>query len=161
MTGINKWGLAVAGVVTIAVVAGCSSSGKPSPNSGGSPSGGSSGGGSSTTSAKLGKIVYIPGLTGNPFYNTVSCGASAEAKTLGVGYSYQGASTFAVADQTNIVNAVVATKPGAIMISITDPTAMIGPLTAAKNAGIKMNGAQVVYGRGGLFDHFIENIAFQ
>ncbi|MDQ2739842.1 MAG: ABC transporter substrate-binding protein [Actinomycetota bacterium] len=135
MTVINKWGLAVAGVATIALVAGCSSSGKPSSNSGGSSSGGSS-----TTSAKLGKIVYIPGLTGNPFYNTVSCGASAEAKKLGVGYSYQGASTFAVPDQTNIVNAVVATKPGAIMISITDPTAMDGPLKAAKNAGIKIIG---------------------
>ena len=70
----------------------------------------------------------------------MSCGASTEAKKLGVDYSYQGSSTFDVAEQTKIVNAVVATKPGAIMISITDPTAMIAPLTAAKNAGIKIIG---------------------
>lgn len=68
---------------------------------------------SSTSAAKLGKVVYIPGLTGNPFYNTVSCGAKTKAKELGVDYSYQGSSTFDVAEQTKIVNAVVATKPGA------------------------------------------------
>ena len=29
-------------------------------------------------------VVYIPGLTGNPFYSTVACGAAVEAKKLGV-----------------------------------------------------------------------------
>ncbi len=114
-----------AAATALVLAAGCSSS----KTSSSSASGGS---------GKAGKIVYIPGLTGNPFYNTVSCGASTEAKKLGVDYSYQGSSTFDVAEQTKIVNAVVATKPGAIMISITDPTAMIAPLTAAKRAGIKI-----------------------
>jgi ribose transport system substrate-binding protein len=114
----------VAAVAAVALAAGCSSSG-------GASDSGKSGG-------KAGKIVYIPGLTGNPFYNTVACGASTEAKKLGVGFSYQGASTFDVAEQTKIVNAVAATKPGAIMISITDPKAMIAPLTAAKRQGIKI-----------------------
>jgi len=117
-----------AAATALVLAAGCSSSKN------------SSSAGASAGSAKLGKIVYIPGLTGNPFYNTVSCGASTEAKKLGVDYSYQGASTFDVALQTKILNAVVATKPGAIMISITDPTAMIAPLTAAKRAGIKIIG---------------------
>lgn len=121
-------GIALAGVTAAALVAGCSSS---SSNSG-------SGGSNAASSSKLGKVVYIPGLTGNPFYNTVSCGAKAEAAKKGVSYSYQGAPTFGVAEQTSVLNAVVATKPGAIMISITDPTAMIGPLTAAKAAGIKI-----------------------
>ena len=93
-----------------------------------------------TSGGKAGKVVYIPGLTGNPFYNTVACGASREAKAKGVAFGYQGASTFGVAEQTKILDAVVATKPGAIMISITDPTAMVAPLTAAKNAGIKIIG---------------------
>lgn len=118
-----------AAATAILLAAGCSSSkSSSSTSSGGSGSG------------KVGKVVYIPGLTGNPFYNTVSCGASTKAKELGVDYSYQGSSTFDVAEQTKIVNAVVATKPGAIMISITDPTAMIAPLTAAKRAGIKIIG---------------------
>lgn len=118
--------IATAAVVTAAATAlsGCSSSA----------------GGNTDASGKLGKVVYIPGLTGNPFYNTVACGAETEAKKLGVGFSYQGAPNFDVAAQTQIVNSVVATKPGAIMISITDPTAMIAPLTAAKRAGIKIIG---------------------
>jgi ribose transport system substrate-binding protein len=161
MRTINKLGIAVAGVGVLALAAGCSSSGKTtsaassasgattsaasaatSAAGGGSSSAASAGssGASSAATGNLGKVVYIPGLTGNPFYNTVSCGASTEAKKLGVGYSYQGAPTFGVAEQTKILNAVIATKPGAIMISITDPTAMIAPLTAAKKAGIKIIG---------------------
>ena len=86
------------------------------------------------------RIVYIPGLTGNPFYNTVSCGAGTEAKKQGVEFSYQGTTSWDTAGQVQVINAVVATKPGAIMISITDPTALIGPLTAAKAAGIVIIG---------------------
>jgi ribose transport system substrate-binding protein len=62
-------------------------------------------------------VVYIPGLTGNPFYSTVACGAAVEAKKLGVSFSTQGAPTFAVNAQTPVVNAVVARHPTAIMIS--------------------------------------------
>ena len=135
MTSRNKVGIAVAAVAAASLVAGCSSS-----KSGSSTGTSSAGTSNAASSARLGKVVYIPGLTGNPFYNTVSCGAKAEAAKMGVGYAYQGAPTFGVAEQTQILNAVVASKPGAIMISITDPTAMVGPLTAAKQAGIKIIG---------------------
>jgi ribose transport system substrate-binding protein len=130
----NKAVLVAAGALAAALVAGCGSSG------GSDDSASAATQGSGSSSGKVGKVVYIPGLTGNPFYNTVSCGAKTEAAKLGVDYAYQGASTFGVAEQTKVLNAVVATKPGAIMISITDPTAMIGPLTAAKSAGIKIIG---------------------
>ena len=83
-------------------------------------------------------VVYIPGLTGNPFYSTVACGASVEAKKLGVSFSTQGAATFAVNAQTPVVNAVVARHPTAIMISNDDPKAMIPPLLKAQQAGIKV-----------------------
>ena len=86
------------------------------------------------------KIVYIPGLTGVAFYSSVSCGAADEAKRLGATFTTQGDATFAVDKQTAVLNAVVATKPDAIMISITDPKAMIAPLLKAKNAGIKIIG---------------------
>jgi ribose transport system substrate-binding protein len=130
MSTSKAWIAGAAVLTTAALVAGCSSSGSASPGTGGSSQAASSG--------KLGKVVYIPGLTGNPFYNTVACGAETEAKKLGVSFSYQGSSTFSVADQTKVLNSVVATKPGAIMISITDPVAMYGPLEAAKRAGIKI-----------------------
>lgn len=86
------------------------------------------------------KIVYVPGLTGVPFYSSVSCGADAEAKRLGAAFTTQGDPTFAVDKQTAIINSLVASKPDAIMISITDPKAMIVPLKQAKDAGIKIIG---------------------
>jgi ribose transport system substrate-binding protein len=86
------------------------------------------------------KIVYIPGLTGVAFYSSVSCGAAAEAKRLGASFDTQGDPAFAVDKQTAVLNAVVATKPDAIMISITDPKAMIAPLAKAKAQGIKIIG---------------------
>ena len=154
MTRRTTIAAAAAGLSALTLAAGCSSSSSTgsagtstSPSAGAStdstastaPSPSTSGAAGSAGGA-LGKVVYIPGLTGNPFYNTVSCGAKTEAAKQGVGFSYQGAPTFGVAEQTKILNAVVATKPGAIMISITDPTAMIAPLTAAKQAGIKIIG---------------------
>ena len=91
-------------------------------------------GGSSAGSNKVGKVVDIPGLTGNPFYTTVGCGA-AEAKASNVKFSVQGAPEFDVAEQTQIVNALTASKPDAIMISITDPKAMIAPLAQPRPRG--------------------------
>src|SRR3954454_906972 len=113
------------------VVVGCGS------DSGGSSSSGSSGGGDGGGGKKM-KIVYIPGLTGNPFYSTVACGAEAVAAKNNVDFSVQGSPEFDVAKQTAVVNAVVAKKPDAIMISHTDPKAMIPPLKQAKDAGIKI-----------------------
>ncbi|TKV59251.1 substrate-binding domain-containing protein [Nakamurella flava] len=86
------------------------------------------------------KVVYVPGLTGVPFYSSVSCGAKAEADRLGLQFTTQGDPTFAVDKQTAIVNALIADKPDAMMISITDPEAMIGPLQEAKDAGIQVIG---------------------
>lgn len=86
------------------------------------------------------KVVYVPGLTGVPFYSSVSCGAKFEADRLGLQFTTQGDPTFAVDKQTAIVNALIADKPDAMMISITDPEAMIGPLQEAKDAGIQVIG---------------------
>ena len=134
MSTLKKLVPVAAAVVGATLLAACSSS---SNTSTGTTSSGST---ASATNSKLGKVVYIPGLTGNPFYSTVSCGASTEAAKDGVAFATQGASTFDVAKQTQILNAVVASKPGAIMISITDPNALIAPLKAAKAAGIKVIG---------------------
>ena len=98
-----------------------------------SGSSGASGGGE-----KKKEIVYVPGLTGNPFYSTVACGAKSVASKYNVEFSVQGASEFNVAKQTNIVNALIASKPDGIMISHTDPKAMIAPLARAKAAGVEI-----------------------
>ncbi|QXG77562.1 substrate-binding domain-containing protein [Modestobacter sp. L9-4] len=92
-------------------------------------------GGSSGAGDKL-SVAYVPGLTGNPFYSTVGCGGRDRAKELGVDFKVQGSPTFDVAAQTSVVNALVADKPDALMISVTDATAMAIPLTEAKDAGV-------------------------
>lgn len=122
-------GLIAAAVVSTALVAGCGSSDDSS------GSGGSGGSGGDEI-----EVVYVPGLTGNPFYNTVACGARSVAAENDVKFSVQGSSTFDVARQTEIVNALTASRPDAIMISITDPKAMIPPLAQAKANGIKIIG---------------------
>ena len=130
----SRLGAAACAAALAVAVAGCGSS-KSSGSSSGS-SGSSSSGGS--VSGKGVKVVYIPGLTGNPFYSTVACGAAAEAKQLGASFSTQGAPTFAVNAQTPVVEAVTARKPSAIMISNDDPKAMIPPLLRAQAEGIKI-----------------------
>lgn len=93
---------------------------------------------SAAAPAKKLKVVYVPGLTGNPFYTTVGCGAQSVAAKLNVDFSVQGAPQFDLAAQTAIVEALIASKPDAIMISITDSKGMIAPLARAKAAGIKI-----------------------
>jgi ribose transport system substrate-binding protein len=127
MTGPRKVAAGLTAIVAVIALAACSSS---------SSSTSASGGSSASASGKT--VVYIPGLTGNPFYTSVGCGASTEAGLLGVKFSVQGASTFSVPLQTQVLNAVIASKPAAIMISITDPVAMSAPLERAKADGIKV-----------------------
>jgi ribose transport system substrate-binding protein len=99
-----------------------------------------SSGSASTGGKSSGKksIVYVPGLTGNPFYSTVACGAKSVAAKNNVDFSVQGAPEWNVAKQTAIVNAIISKKPDAIMISHNDPKAMIVPLKRAESAGIKV-----------------------
>jgi ribose transport system substrate-binding protein len=112
-------------------VAGCGGDDEAATGGGGGGNSGGGGGGKK-------EIVYVPGLTGNPFYSTVACGAKSVASKYNVDFSVQGSPEFDVAKQTAVVNALVARKPDAIMISHTDPKAMIPPLKAAQEAGIKI-----------------------
>lgn len=121
----------VVAVLTVPALAACSSGSSSS-----SASGSSSAAAAGSASGK--SVVYIPGLTGNPFYTSVGCGAATEAAATGVKFSVQGASTFSVPLQTQVLTSVVASKPAAIMISITDPVAMYAPLAKAKADGIKV-----------------------
>jgi ribose transport system substrate-binding protein len=127
--------------LALALAACGSSSSSSSSSSTAAGSGSSSTAASSSSGSSSGakyKVVYVPGLTGNPFYTTVACGAASVAKSLGVQFSVQGAPTFAVSAQTPIVQALLASKPNAIMISNDDPKGMIPPLLAAQRAGIKI-----------------------
>jgi ribose transport system substrate-binding protein len=101
---------------------------------GGSASSGGSSGGSGTGTQY--RIVLIQGVAGDEFYVTMACGAQAKAQELGVKFNAQGPSSFDPTVQTPILNAVVQTKPDAILIAPTDKTAMIAPIQNAVNRGI-------------------------
>jgi ribose transport system substrate-binding protein len=84
-------------------------------------------------------IVYIQGMSGNPFFNSLTNGCKDEAAKLGnVTFTYQGANNYSPQAQTPVLNAVIAAKPDAIIISPMAGEAMMTPLKQAKDAGIKL-----------------------
>lgn len=113
---------AAAGVLALSA---CSSSG------GAAPRGGDSGSG-----AQGKKVVYIwPDK--EPVYTAVGCGAQDVATRAGVDFSFSDPPrTFSPTDQIPIVDAVIAEHPDAIMVSASDPKALVVPLKQA--AGIKV-----------------------
>ena len=84
------------------------------------------------------KIAFVQGVAGDQFYITMQCGVEAEAKKLGATVEVQGPQKFDPTLQKPIVDAVVASKPDALLVAPTDVTAMQAPLKAAADAGIKV-----------------------
>jgi len=83
-------------------------------------------------------VTLIQGVRGDEFYVTMACGAREAASKLNVNLDVQGPEEFDAAQQTPIVNSVVARKPDAILIAPTDVKAMIAPISQAVDAGIKV-----------------------
>ena len=81
-------------------------------------------------------IAFIQGVIGDNFYITMDCGAKAKAAELGVTVDTQGPDKFDATLQTPILNAVVQSRPDAIMMAPNDRQAMIAPIQAAIDAGI-------------------------
>lgn len=84
------------------------------------------------------KITYIQGVTGNPFYMSVTCGAAEAAKRLGVTFDGQGPAQYTPALQLRVLNAVIAAQPDGIMFTADDPVALTATLIEAKARGIKI-----------------------
>jgi ribose transport system substrate-binding protein len=82
-------------------------------------------------------IAFIQGVIGDNFYITMDCGARAKAEAIGnVTIDTQGPERFDQTLQTPILNAVVQSRPSAIMMAPNDRTGMIAPIQAAIDAGI-------------------------
>lgn len=83
------------------------------------------------------RIAFIQGVIGDNFYITMDCGAQAKAAALGnITIETQGPEQFDQTLQTPILNAVIQTKPDAIMMAPNDVKGMIAPIQAAIDAGI-------------------------
>ncbi|MFN8591358.1 MAG: ABC transporter substrate-binding protein [Thermomicrobiales bacterium] len=82
-------------------------------------------------------IAFIQGVIGDNFYITMDCGARAMAESLGnITIDTQGPERFDQTLQTPILNAVVQSKPSAIMMAPNDSKGMIAPIQAAIDAGV-------------------------
>jgi len=83
-------------------------------------------------------ITFIQSLAGNPFYNTVACGAEEAAKRLGVTFDVQAPQQYQAAQQLRVLDAVIAAHPDGILFAASDPVALTPTLRQAKDAGIKI-----------------------
>lgn len=81
-------------------------------------------------------IAYIKGYTGDEYYTSQECGVLEAAAALGVTATINGAAEWDAAKQTTVLQAVIQTAPGVIIIDATDSRAMIAPVQAAVDAGI-------------------------
>lgn len=82
------------------------------------------------------KVTLIQGVKADNFYISMACGAQAAASEYGAKLTVQAPDKFDATLQTPLLNAVVQSKPDAILIAPNDAVAMIAPIQDAINAGI-------------------------
>lgn len=87
--------------------------------------------------AKPKRVVYVSGVKAGA-YHPVACGMQEVAKRTGVELEVQEPDTFSPTAQIPLVNAAVASRPDALVISATDTKALVGPLKQAAAQGIKV-----------------------
>lgn len=96
---------------------------------------------SSATTAKAAKdikVVFIPKLSGNAFFESANVGAQDIAKQVGFNCKYDGNPQASVANQVQIINSAVTQGADAVAISAVDPNGLNESLKAAKAAGVKV-----------------------
>jgi ribose transport system substrate-binding protein len=82
-------------------------------------------------------VTLVAGITTDAFYLTMKKGAQAEAKKLGVSFTFTGSpSAFSPPTQIPFLNATIARKPSVILIAPTDVNALATPIQRAIRAGI-------------------------
>ncbi len=88
------------------------------------------------------------GVKDDGFYITMQGGAKAMADKLGMDFMTDGPAQFNAAQQTPIVDAMIAKKPDVLLIAATDKQALIEPLKRANDAGIKVISVDTYIGDG-------------
>jgi ribose transport system substrate-binding protein len=83
-------------------------------------------------------ITLMVGVTGDPFYVSMQCGASAAAKKLGYKLQVQGPDKFDATLQNPLLDAVASAKPAALLVAPNDVKASASPLKRIQAAGTKV-----------------------
>ena len=85
-----------------------------------------------------GKVVFVPKVTGNSFFESGNLGAQEMAKKEGFTVDYNGNAVASVANQVTIINNAVQTGAGSIALSSVDPTGLDNALKQAQKSGLKV-----------------------
>jgi len=105
-----------------------------------SPTASSTSTSSSTTTASSAShkftVALVPGDTTDPFYLSMKLAGKTEATKLGMGFIWEGGSTFSPEAQAPVLSALLARHPSALIVAPTDPVALTSILKQYKAAGI-------------------------
>ncbi len=92
----------------------------------------------SSAAAQNYKLTLIQGVAGDPFYVTMACGAQAEATKQGVTLNITGGNKWDATVQKPVIDSVTAAHPDGVMVAPDDSKALLAPLKAMSDAGIKV-----------------------
>ncbi len=81
-------------------------------------------------------IVVTHGQSSDPFWSVVANGVRDAARDLGVRAEYQAPPRFDMVAMSQLIDAAVASRPSALVVSIPDPTALSRSIRAAVATGI-------------------------
>ena len=82
------------------------------------------------------EITVVLATTEHSFYNTVGLGAKAAGEDFGVKINVQGAKEFSAVAEAPVLNAVIQTKPDAMIAAAADPKGLDEQYRSAAEAGI-------------------------
>lgn len=93
--------------------------------------------GDPTARAETPRIVLVThGQSADPFWSVVATGARDAGTELGVRVEYQAPGTFNMVEMSQLIDAVVASRPAGLALSIPDGDALAPSIRAAAAAGI-------------------------
>jgi simple sugar transport system substrate-binding protein len=91
---------------------------------------------STTARADTRIVVVTHGQSSDPFWSVVANGVGDAAHDLGVRVEYQAPTSFDMVRMSEIIDAAIASKPAALIVSVPDPDALGASIRKAVAAGI-------------------------
>lgn len=101
-------------------------------------------------------VVVTHGQSSDPFWSVVANGVRDAGRDMGVRTEYQAPPRFDMVAMSQLIDAAVASRPSALVVSIPDPTALARSIRAAVAAGIpviSINSGGDAYKRLGVLLH--------
>jgi simple sugar transport system substrate-binding protein len=114
------------------------------------------GGGEAPARADTRIVVVSHGQSSDQFWSIVANGIQDAAKELGIRVEYQAPSSFDMVRMSNLIEAAVASRPSALIVSVPDPDALGPSVRSAVAAGIpalSINSGDAAWQKLGLLGH--------